>query len=139
MPSGKRQVRPEIVRDIASSRRSGGKSVDGFKSKATESAKGRHRTVPDDPKMETVESFTEMSPRAITTLKPERRVLSTTAFTGSELLSQLERMLSTSDNELFMFAVLAYDLGIPMAVKMLIAAHSLNAETVASHERITNL
>jgi hypothetical protein len=85
--------------------------------------------VPDGAETEIVEPITEIEPDAITTRNP---VLSSAAFTGSELVSQLERMLSTSDNELFTFAVLAYDLGIPMAVKMLGAAHRLDAEQVAS-------
>jgi len=127
MPSGKRKKKLDNVRTIAASRTSSGRSAESLKSNIVAPANERCNSVPDESVISTVDPLTDTVPRCTTTLP---RSKNSAAFTGRELVCQLERMLSTSDNDLFMFAFLAYDLGIPMAVKMIGAMHRLDAEQI---------
>lgn len=144
--SGKRKSRQRSVRAIAAPRRSSGISSEGTKRMGSAVDSGTRKTVPDGERIETAEPSKATEPIAIT-LNPERRLV-TTPFTGRELLSQLEMTLSASDSEIFLFGTLAYDLGIPAAVKILagsrlqpeITPEQIKApwqDSVTSHEGIT--
>jgi len=81
------------------------------------------------------QKFIAFSPSGNLRQKCVQKSVSDINFAACGINCQFERMLSTSDSELFTFAVLAYDLGIPMAVKMLGAAHRLDAENGGRQEK----